>query len=193
MSQSSQNLQDLDDEALVQRCQAELPLITAAFEEIVRRYEPVIYGTCRKILGNDQDAQEAVQDIFVRLSNKIGLFEGRSKFNTWLYKLVHHVAIRRRQQLVGRQRRAEDYAETVRERQTAPGANEPDGGFVMDVLESMEEGEREILMLKFASELEFQQISEVLGIGLSAAKMRYYRALEHFKERVAEIRQNSPN
>ena len=53
---------------------------------------------------------------------------------------------------------------------------------VQEAIESLKDGEREVLTLKFMSGLTIQEIADVMDIGLSAAKMRLYRAMESFKE-----------
>jgi len=52
---------------------------------------------------------------------------------------------------------------------------------VQDAIDKLKEGEREVLVMKFMSGLTIQEMAEVLGVGLSAAKMRLYRAMESFK------------
>ena len=61
-----------------------------------------------------------------------------------------------------------------------------EGGPVVEVLDALEPADREVLLLRFTSDLELQEIADVLGLKLSAAKMRYYRALERFKTRYHE-------
>jgi RNA polymerase sigma-70 factor (ECF subfamily) len=178
----SSDPQDLSDEELAARCCRELPHRTVAFDQLIERYEPLVFGSCLRILGNAQDAEEATQDVFLRLSRKIGLFHGKSKFKTWFYRLAHNVAFEVRKRAMRRKIREQELAENIQECSAEPVAR-GDGGVVFDILEGMEHDQREVLLLRFASDLEFNQIADVLGLSLSAAKMRVYRALDDFEIR----------
>lgn len=179
----------LEDEEVVRRCQAEIPYVTVAYEELMRRFQPVIFGTCFRILGNQEDAQEATQDVLLQMFSKIHQFEGRSKFNTWLFPLVNRIALRRRSQISKKREKEKDWAfkqEYERRVQEQNGERQETDGYVMEILDSMPERDREVLLLKFASDLDFQEISEALHLSLSGAKMRYYRALESFRSLIEE-------
>jgi len=92
------------DEEVVRLCTEQLPYVTAAFEEILRRYEPVVLRTCHRYLGDSQEAEEACQDIFLRIFNKVAQFEERSSFRTWLYRIVFNVCSSRHRKLQKRSR-----------------------------------------------------------------------------------------
>jgi RNA polymerase sigma-70 factor (ECF subfamily) len=59
-----------------------------AFTEIVRRYEQLVYSFAFKVCRDRQKAAETLQDTFVNLYRKLGQFDGKSKFTTWLYSIV---------------------------------------------------------------------------------------------------------
>ena len=85
-----EDLSQLDDATLVARCQAELPDNLTAYREIVKRYEGLIFNTCRRVIGSTEDAEEITQDTLLQIFHKIHQFQGRSSFKTWLYKVVHN-------------------------------------------------------------------------------------------------------
>jgi RNA polymerase sigma-70 factor, ECF subfamily len=60
----------------------------AAFRELVRRYENTVYSFAFKVCRNREKAEETLQDTFVNVYRKLGQFDGRSKFTTWLYRIV---------------------------------------------------------------------------------------------------------
>ncbi len=64
-----------------------------AFDAIVNRYGPDMYRYASRLLGNDADAAEAVQEAFVSAWSGIAGFEGRSALRTWLFTLVHRRAV----------------------------------------------------------------------------------------------------
>ncbi len=60
----------------------------AAFAEIVRRYEQVVYSFAFNVCRDRAKASETLQDTFVNVYRKLGQFDGKSKFSTWLYSIV---------------------------------------------------------------------------------------------------------
>jgi RNA polymerase sigma-70 factor (ECF subfamily) len=66
---------------------------TEAFEELVRRYERKVYNITYRLLGNEQDASEALQDSFLRAYRFIGKFQFKSSFFTWLYRIATNVSL----------------------------------------------------------------------------------------------------
>ncbi|HTR82237.1 MAG TPA: sigma-70 family RNA polymerase sigma factor, partial [Bacteroidota bacterium] len=59
-----------------------------AFSALVKKYEQTVYGFSYKVCRNKEKAEEALQDTFINVYKKIGQFDGRSKFSTWLYSIV---------------------------------------------------------------------------------------------------------
>ena len=80
----------LEASALVERAKAGDP---GAFEELVRRYRPRIYALALHLTGRQSDADDITQDAFLRAFAKLGEFEGRSQFFTWLYRIALHRAL----------------------------------------------------------------------------------------------------
>jgi len=61
---------------------------SAAFEELVARYDRKLFRTACHILHNPYDAQDVVQDTFIKVFQNLGQFRADSKFSTWLYRIV---------------------------------------------------------------------------------------------------------
>ena len=175
----------LTDDELVARCKTELPYNVTAYRELLRRHEPLVYRSCLKMLGSVQDAEEACQDAFLQVFHKIGQFEGRSAFKTWLYRIVYNRCIETRRKAA---RRSEIHAKLVEEiTQDEISREDPDmqnelTGKVHEVIAKMSGEDCRLVTLRYVSGLSLQEIADVLEIGLSATKMRLYRAQEKFKE-----------
>lgn len=91
------------DEEIVRRV---LDGDTAAFERILRRYNQRLFRVARGIVGDDGDAEDVVQEAYLKAYEHLGEFAGRSSFATWLTKIAVHEATarRRRRQRAGRGR-----------------------------------------------------------------------------------------
>ncbi|MBI2566804.1 MAG: RNA polymerase sigma factor [Candidatus Schekmanbacteria bacterium] len=93
--------------------------------ELVRRYGPMVFRRARYLLGNDAEAQDAVQEVFVRLVNKIDSFRAESQPSTWLYRITTNYClnlIRDR----GRRRELLEQHATSTEDDPDPGAPDPE-------------------------------------------------------------------
>src|ERR687883_549302 len=79
-----------DDQRLIAEC---LQGDTAAFGELVRRYQDRLYNTVYRLVGNAEDAQDVVQDAFLNAYQSLEGFKGDSLFFTWLYRIAVNAAI----------------------------------------------------------------------------------------------------
>lgn len=184
--QKTKPLEDLSDEDLVARCQAELPQELTSYRELVRRHEGLVYNICMKFLGSPEDAEEVAQDSLLQVFHKIHQFEGRSAFKTWLYKIVHNFCRNRISKIARKREGQEAYEKHAMEESVAGPTGKPrsqgEHARIHEALNKLKAKEKEIIVYKFISGMTLQEIADILDIGVSAAKMRYYRALESFKE-----------
>ena len=194
-SKGGVNLQELSDEELVKICQEQLPHELQAYKVLVQRYEGLVYNLCMKFLGSPEDAEEIAQDSLLQVFHKIHQFEGRSAFKTWLYKIVHNFCRNRISKIIRKREVQESYEEHAKEE--LPNSsfedkrNEEKSAHIQEALDKLKPKEKEIIVYKFISGMTLQEIADVTDVGVSAAKMRYYRALESFKEAYERV-SNSP-
>jgi len=178
---------ELSDEELVARAHDELFHITRAYEELMRRYQRTLFNVCARYLGNDRDADDVCQEVMLKVLYGLKNFEGKSKFKTWLYSITYNECITQYRK-ERRKRRLMDalsldpLEEAVEEK--APKIE--DRGGLDRWLVHVNPIDREILVLRFVAELEFQEIADIMHMGLSATKMRYKRALDRLRERFSD-------
>ena len=188
-------LTGIPDAELVAQCKAELPRNLTAYRELLRRYEGLVFNTCHKLLGNREDAEEVAQDSLIQVFHKIHQFQGRSAFKTWLYKIVHNYCRNRLSKII---RKREGQTAYERHAITALPDHEQDRqqqrlrARIEEALDKLKQSDREVIVLKFMSGLTIQETADVLEIGLSAAKMRLYRALEDFREAYLRLGKEAP-
>src|SRR2546427_12952719 len=88
---------DLEDRALVARARSG---DRKALEELVQRHQAWIYNIAIRMLYHPQDAEDATQEILIKVLTRLSSFEGRSSFRTWLYRIVvNHVLNMKRGQV----------------------------------------------------------------------------------------------
>lgn len=168
------------------RAHTELFHVTRAYEELMRRYQRTLFNVCARYLGNDRDADDVCQEVMLKVLYGLKNFEGKSKFKTWLYSITYNECItqyrkeRRKRRLLDALS-LEPLEEASEEK--APVVTEPGG--LDRWLVHVNPIDREILVLRFVAELEFQEIADIMRMGLSATKMRYKRALDRLREKFA--------
>ena len=181
------NTQEFSDEqlaALAAREGSDGP----AFVALMDRFQDRVWRVCYRVMGNAEDAQDATQEVFVRLFLNRAKFEGKSKYSTW----VHGIAVRtclmiRRSR--GRRKRREDIAgQQVIERHERKDEHQQDEIQIdlQQMLESLDEDERALLLLKYAEGHSYDELAEMFEISVSACKMRISRARAKLKQQFPE-------
>lgn len=178
------NPRELSDEELVERARHELLHTTLAYEELMRRYQRTLFNVCARYLGNERDADDVTQEVMLKVLHGLRHFEGKSRFKTWLYSITYNECITQYRK-EKRKRRLLD-ALSLDPLDEAHDGPEPAPAKASDGLDGLlvhvNPVDREILVLRFVAELEFQEIAEIMHMGLSATKMRYKRALEKLRK-----------
>ena len=160
-----------------------------AFVALVERFRQRVWRICYRLLGNEADASDAAQEVFVRLFLHRAKFDGRSKYAT----LAHSIAVRtclsiRR----GRGRRAKHETTASDEQLESTGATEAHGAQpsgdrlsmdAMTVLEDLDEVDRALLILKYAESYSYEELAAMFDLSVSACKMRVSRARDKVQER----------
>jgi len=173
-----------EDALLVAQAISELPYVTTAYETLVRRHYMLIYRTCLGMLRSPNEAEDVTQIVLLKVFNSISTFEGRSSFKTWLLRITTNSAINRINKLKlerGRYTHLTDASENelIDNNNPLETSLEKDG---FDYLVcDLNNDEKTILSLRFVNDLSLEEISIVIGIKLSATKMRFYRALKKLK------------
>lgn len=177
-----------NDELLIQKCKEELPYVTRSFEQILKKHEPSVLKTCLYLLGDPYEAEEACQDIFLRVFHKIKDFQQKSSFRTWLYRIAHNYCSTKRRQNTNRAISHQKLISDIRESSDTKTLHSPKPAKpeIHEVLFELSSQDREIITLKFVSGFTIKEIAEAHKMKLSTAKMRFYRALERFKAKYEE-------
>jgi RNA polymerase sigma-70 factor (ECF subfamily) len=166
---------------LVTRAKKELPNRIAAYEELMRRHEKLLYRVCYRIMGNSHDAEDAFQDVMVKVYHGIVKFEGRSSFKTWLFSIAHNTCY----SLITRLAKSREFRNMMEREVQVDHAHAklPEAALEGErLLMKLSVQDRELLTLKYLVELNFEEIAKIFDMGVSAVKMRVYRAVEQLKQ-----------
>jgi RNA polymerase sigma-70 factor, ECF subfamily len=165
-----------------------------AFETMVRRYGGYLLAAARRVLGNDHDAQDAVQDAFSAAFNSIPRFRGDAGLSTWLYRIVVNAAL---MQLRRRRRRSEVGIEDLRfdadrcaalevESLSAAGEQVSESRetreAVRSCIDQLPAIYRSVLILRDLEDLGTGEAAALLGVNANTVKIRLHRARQALKE-----------
>ena len=161
-----------------------------AFIEIVEFYYPRCLRFARNMLDSDQDAEEAVQDTFVRVHDSFPRFREDARFDPWLFRILAN----RCRTSLARSRRHRALIEYGEVPLSAAAAEEDFGADwaeeVRVVLEALPAEQREAFLLRHVEDLSYEDIAAMTGVGLSALRMRVKRACDTLRARLTKVEQN---
>lgn len=154
----------------------------AAFEALVRLYEKKIYTLCRRMCGNDEDAQEAAQDAFLALWRSAKSFRGDASLSTWLYRLATNACIDllRRNKRIGERVSLDDEETTLELVDESPLPEQAlerkeTQRLLREGLAALPEDYRAILLLREAEGLSYAEIADAMRMELGTVKSRISR------------------
>jgi len=152
----------------------------AALDALLAAIRPEVVRRCGRFLPCREDAEEAAQDVLLQVARKIGTFEGRSRFSTWLYTVVANCARQKYREL--RRRSAERPAPIDADRHVDPRTTSVIAGSRLDLLDALDRLEREHphlvapLVYRDVCQLEYAEAAERSGIPLGTFKSRLHEA-----------------
>jgi RNA polymerase sigma-70 factor (ECF subfamily) len=162
----------------------------AALEELFRRYRGVAYRVAHRLLGNEADALDAIQEGFAKALTHLPGFQGRSTFKTWLLRVVTNAALD-----LGRQRGRREalsldaFAGGERERLDPHARDDPAAGLeradlrqLLDrALATLPDAQRRTFVLHAEAELSYREVADVLGISIGTVMSRLYYARQKLR------------
>jgi RNA polymerase sigma-70 factor, ECF subfamily len=174
-----------DEAALVERLRAGEPL---AFEELVRRYQHRVFGVAVRMLRNAAEAEEAAQEVFLRVYRAVDEFRGEARLSTWLYAITSRVCLTRlgsgERRLV---REGEETLTRLANGEATPGAalerSELEAALHRAIAELPEE-RRIVVVLRDLEGLAYEEIAGALDLPLGTVRSRLHRARMDLKEKL---------
>jgi RNA polymerase sigma-70 factor (ECF subfamily) len=167
-----------------------------AFTELVNRYERKIYRLAKNITQNDEDAEDVLQDAFLKAYTHLDNFKGDSKFYTWIVRIAVNEALmrlrkRKTDRTVPLDEPVELGEETV-QREIAVWEDNPEQRYsqeewrrILDeAVDSLKPDFRTVFVLRDIEELSTEETAETLGISVPAVKSRLLRARLALREKL---------
>ena len=182
---------ELDDTEVIARV---LGGETALYEIIMRRYNERLYRVARAILRDDSEAEDVMQDAYVRAYRSLGQFEGRSAFGTWLTRIAVNEALQRRKQRmkmepIDLRNGAEDHIMELAALGDSPEQNygrQEITGILEQAIAALPEQYRVVYMLREVEEMSTEETAQSLELSEENVRIRLHRARGLLKKYLVE-------
>ncbi|GIP08898.1 sigma-70 family RNA polymerase sigma factor [Paenibacillus macerans] len=148
-----------------------------AFAEIIQRFEKPIYIYCYHMLKSKEEAEDALQEIFIKAYEQIHQYRPAVSFSAWLYKIAYNYSLN---QIRGKKRW---YRFLTRYKHERPSCQNTESLVLLkDLLSSLTEEEKHILLLRAIHRYSFNEISEIMSIKSATVRKKYERLRRKLSE-----------
>lgn len=159
-----------------------------AFDELMRHYSPALYNFILRIVANAEDAQDILQDTFVRVWEKSHQFRGASSVKTWIYKIALNLSY---SHLKRRNRWSYTVVEDMKTLISGSNpAEDVDRIFNSELLKASLEvltpRQRAVVMGRIYEDLPFAEVSEAVGCSVNAAKVHFHEGKKRIEAYIKE-------
>ena len=181
------------DVGLIAACQQGDP---RAFRQVFEIYRDRVYGLCRHMSGNEEDAEDLTQDAFIWAFKNIGSFRAEAAFGTWLYRIAAN-------RCLSELRKKRPQFQSVEELEQknvvplSPGPNPEEQlvrkelvGRVEAAVADLSENQRLIFVLGTQMGMRYREIGEIAGCSEDAVKVRIHRARKRVREAMKPYLEN---
>jgi RNA polymerase sigma-70 factor, ECF subfamily len=154
-----------------------------AFEDLINRHSRRVYRSLVGVLGNPEEARDAMQETFLKAFQHIGEFQQRSKFSTWLISIATNTALQLVRERKPQQSISDEGLEGFRPKEIRAWADDPEQLYSKAEIRALVEGTvmrlpakyRVVLMLRDIEQLPMEEAASALGLTISAFKARLLR------------------
>lgn len=165
-----------------------------AFEALITTYEKKIYGICLRMMGNEQDAYDAAQEVCVKIWRQIGSFEGNAKFSTWVYRIatnqcLDHLRKRKNKDEISLfQTNTHTDEEWMIDVPSTDMTTEEQmdqkalGAVIQQGLDELKVEYKEMIVLRDVMGNSYEEISQILDVSVGTVKSRLSRARNALKK-----------
>jgi RNA polymerase sigma-70 factor (ECF subfamily) len=156
--------------------------------ELLKIYYRDIFAYFRRLCGNSHDAEDLIQQTFLKVWSSLDGFAGRSKFSTWLYRIAHNTFLDwQRKNAVSSQSRPDQWWQECIDKNHGPFVNAAEHQLaqrIYEMVDQFDEDKKHVVHLHYYQGLSIRETAKVLNIATSTVK---YRLREVFKALRAKL------
>ena len=156
------------------------------FELLMRRHNQRVFRTARAIVGSDVEAEDVMQNAYLRAFSALAGFEGRARFSTWLVRITLHEALAHKRQ---RQDSPERDVEHLMDDALGPperASSTEVQGLLEEAIARLAEPFRVVFVLRAVEQLSVREVAECLDLDEATVKTRYFRARARLQARLVQ-------
>lgn len=158
---------------------------------LVERYKDMAFTIAFRITGQREDAEEIAQDAFLKAYRSLKQFKRKSKFSTWLYRIVYNTAISKKRlqsiPLAALDEMPDALSATGQDVQPDHFNDEDDTSRMLEhILSCLSEEDKTIVTLYYLNDSSIAEIHEITGLSKTNVKVRLFRARKRLQDYVAE-------
>ena len=176
-----------------------------AYEQLINRFQQPVYALALRLLDDQGEACDVVQEVFLKVFRNIGNFRGQSSLKTWIYRITVNEAHNARRWFFRHRRReveldhspdeARDWKDIIPDRSRSPfdvAFDREQHVMIEAALERINPIFREAVVLRDIMDLSYEEIAEVLAVSLGTVKSRILRGREALREKLAGSLHSEP-
>lgn len=161
-----------------------------AFAELLDLYQQRLYWHIRKLVITHENANDVLQNVFLRIYKSLPNFRQKSSLSTWMYTIAHNESIR--------------FIETEKKKHHA--SLDEEGGYYLNwltedvyfegkeiqmklqsVLAELSEKQRRVFQLKYYDDLKFREIADIMGVKEGTLKSSYYNSVKYIEKKMLAV------
>lgn len=157
----------------------------AAFKQLVFQYQKPLYNHIRNIVLNHDDADDVLQNTFIKVFRNLSKFKGESKLFSWIYRIATNEALTFLQQKTKHyQSSSEEYLQKQTEKLQADVYFEGDEiqFKLQQAIAQLPEKQQLVFKMKYFEEIKYEDLSEILDTSIGALKASYHHAVKKIEE-----------
>ncbi|MCR8657722.1 RNA polymerase sigma factor SigW [Paenibacillus endoradicis] len=167
----------------------------AAFAELVELYQEKLYHMAYRMLNNRQEAEDVVQDTFLRVYNNLERYDTTMKFSTWIYRIATNLSIdrlRKRKPVYSLDAESSDY-EGLDGYSMIPSDNRtPESELLISetqqiihqAIDTLPPKYKSVMILRYIHELSLQEVGDILDMPVTTIKTRVHRGREFLRKKL---------
>jgi len=176
-----------------------------AYEDLISRFQQPVYTLAMRLLNDQSEAGDVVQEVFLKVFRNIGSFRAQSTLKTWIYRITVNEAHNARRWFFRHRRReveldnnpeeARNWKEIIPDRSRSPfdvAFDREQHVMIEAALEKINPIFREAVVLRDITDLAYEEIAEILGVSLGTVKSRILRGREALREELVGSLKNRP-
>lgn len=165
-----------------------------AFGRLVKTYQNRVLALAYDLMSNYEDASDLAQEVFIRAFDKLGSFEERSRFSTWIYRITVNMAMdqhrkRKRRPTASFEAHFRDGIPPESQGNLItmpddPVENEEVRNILFHALDQLTENQRTATVLKYFQHRSCKEIAEIMGCAEGTVRIHLHRALNHLRKKI---------